>query len=26
MIMLENERFYSTILSLKLGDQSQAPS
>jgi len=24
MIMLENERFYSTILSLKLGDQSQA--
>jgi large subunit ribosomal protein L25 len=24
MIMLENERFYSTILSLKVGDQSQA--
>jgi len=25
MIMLENERFYSTY-ELKLGDQSQAPS
>jgi large subunit ribosomal protein L25 len=24
MIMLENERFYSTILSLKVGDQTQA--
>jgi len=24
MLMLENERFYSTILSLKVGDQSQA--
>ena len=24
LIMLENERFYSTILSLKVGDQSQA--
>jgi large subunit ribosomal protein L25 len=24
LIMLENERFYSTILNLKVGDQSQA--
>ena len=24
MIMLDNERFYSTILSLKVGDQTQA--